>query len=104
MIKSAVSLLLVFAFTLISATQILHIHTMENDTEIAQKESGSLSEKCGICDYIFHKQGKEIVLTAPYAFAVPLPKAVVIASGVFAGIYKFTLQGFTNKGPPSILA
>lgn len=104
MIKSAISLLLVLAFALISVAQILHSHALENDTETIQKESVSLSEKCGICDYIIHKQGKEVVLTAPYAFAVPLPEAVVITSGVFAGIYKFTLQGFTNKGPPAILA
>ncbi|RZK21296.1 MAG: hypothetical protein EOO86_01490 [Pedobacter sp.] len=100
----AIGLLLIFTFVFISFVQIIHAHN-NNDTEHVadQKESISFSEKCSVCDYIFHKHGKDILLPLPFSISFPLPKANTCSTGVFVGNYKFTLQGFTNKGPPAIV-
>ena len=101
----AIGFLLVFTFVFISFVQIIHAHNNNNNDieHVAdQKESGSFSEKCSVCDYIFHKHGKDVALPLPFFIYFSLPKANTCSTGVFVGNYKFTLQGFTNKGPPSI--
>lgn len=99
----AISFLLVFTFLFISFIQIIHAHSKNDIEHVAdQKESITFSEKCSVCDYIFHKHGKDIVLPLPFSISFPLPTGNISNTGVFVGNYKFTLQGFTNKGPPAI--
>lgn len=99
--SQALSLLLIFLFLFISAAQILHTH----DGQIKIEQSGNqnnLDQKhdCKVCDYLLDHPSKQLFLTHPPLTAVPLPEVVLVSTGVFARIYKFTLQGFTNKGPP----
>ncbi|KEQ28477.1 hypothetical protein N180_02255 [Pedobacter antarcticus 4BY] len=102
LISKAGCLLLVVLFLFISAAQILHTHGYKVQTEHAT-DNNSLDQSgdCKVCDYFIHHHGKQIFLNYPPLIAIPVPEIVVISSGVFARIYKFTLQGFTNKGPPA---
>jgi hypothetical protein len=99
----AIGLLLVFTFVFISFAQIVHAHH-NGDIEhvVDQKESVAFTEKCSVCDYIFHKHGKDVVIPPPFFISFPLPNTNTCNTGVFVGNYKFTLQGFTNKGPPAL--
>lgn len=97
-----VSLLMAFVFMAITAVQAFHKHTYpsladnDDDTEYVYS-----SEKCAVCDYIVHKQTNHAHLSYPPVMGIPVTKAVTLLSKSFAGTYKFTLQGFTNKGPPA---
>lgn len=95
-------LLLMALFLFISAAQILHTHGYKVQTEHAgDSDNLDQSVDCKVCDYFIHHHSKQIFLTYPPLIAIPVPEIVVISTGVFARIYKFTLQGFTNKGPPA---
>jgi len=97
----AVSALLIFTFSFISVIQIIHNHNTDEVEQVGnQKDNISFTEKCSVCDYLAHKHGKEILLPLPFSISYPLPKANLLNTGTFLANYKFTLQGFTNKGPP----
>jgi hypothetical protein len=63
-------------------------------------ESVSQANPCQFCDYLAHIQGKQLffVYAAVLVLAISLP--ISFQPHSFVGNYKFTLQGFTNKGPP----
>jgi len=98
--------LLVMLFLSISVAQIFHSHskvaavehTHHHDQD--QQDQVSAADKCLICDYLAHQQSKEFYISHPLVLNVPLPDAITLNSNVFVGNYKFSLQGFTNKGPP----
>jgi hypothetical protein len=101
----AVSFLLIILFLSISVVQIFHSHKTVIKTEQSDEESdGLVTEKCKICDFIIHKHGKAIHLSYTPVISAPLPEPVSYNTFSYIGNYKFTLQGFTNKGPPSLLA
>lgn len=97
-----VSLLMVIVFMAITAFQAIHKHgypslnDQDKDTEYVYS-----SEKCTVCDYIVHKQAHYAHFDNLPVIGIPVTKAVTLLSKSFAGTYKFTLQGFTNKGPPA---
>lgn len=95
------SFMLTLLFLFISAAPALHSH--HGVSKAGQVEEDSVyhtSDKCQVCDYCTHRQGKEFYLPFPSALSAPKPEPVTLSFRVYAGIYKFTLQGFTNKGPP----
>jgi hypothetical protein len=97
--------MLVILFLSTIFIQALHNHNSSLNTASSQDEQyTSLSEKCKICDDYHHKQEKEAVQVYQTALIVALPDSVDLGTRVLGGIYKFTLQGFTNKGPPAIIA
>ena len=99
------SFLLVILFLSTILIQSLHNHTSSFNASSSQdKQYTSLAEKCKICDDYHHKQEKEAVLIHQTTLIVAIPDSVDLGARVLGGIYKFTLQGFTNKGPPAILA
>ena len=88
----------------IPLAQLLHHH--ENSTIEYVNQDGKASfnksvEKCQLCDYLTQQHGKEFLLSHPTLLNQPLPQAIKIGAIVIAGNYTFTLQGFTNKGPPA---
>ncbi len=99
----AVAVLIFGVFFLITAVQAFHNHNTtslplnDDDTEYVYS-----SEKCFICYYVIHKQSHQLHLAYPPVLIKPVTKAVTLLSRSYAGIYKFTLQGFTNKGPPAV--
>lgn len=97
------SLLLVALFLFISAAQILHNHLdKHNDLHesCGDHDQLQLLDKCAVCDYYHHIQDKQIFLHYLPVLVVALPKAITVNTYVFVGNYKFSLQGYTNKGPP----
>lgn len=99
-----VSVLLVVVILGISIGQALHSHKSIIKTEQSgEEDSGSLTEKCSICEFYLHKHGKELNLSYPPVYIAPVIEPAVLNSDCYIGNYKFTLQGFTNKGPPSII-
>lgn len=96
--------LLVMLFLSISVAQIFHSHpkvaAMEQ-THDHDNDQLSAADKCMICDYLAHQKSKEFYINHPVVLSVPLPDAITLNSNVFVGNYKFSLQGFTNKGPPT---
>ncbi|MBS7563888.1 hypothetical protein KHS38_05680 [Mucilaginibacter sp. Bleaf8] len=103
----ALACLMVVLFVSISVVQAFHSHTRvvkteQSDDDGTDEEYVFASDKCKLCDYYAHKHGSELHVSYPPVLTVPMPKAVTLGHRVYAGIYKFTLQGFTNKGPPII--
>lgn len=104
-LRQVVSLLLVALFLSISLLPAFHHHqkitgTAQSDDQDALNVK---ENKCLICEYYAHSTGKEMYLSYPPMLDVPLPKPIVLGMKVSARIYKFTLSGFSNKGPPLFL-
>lgn len=107
--KQGASFLLVLLFLVLSAAPVLHDHNEGHvnpkEQQKGAKQSGTqeqlqLSDKCSICDYYHHIQGKQIfshyLLELPEIFS----KVISTSPHLLTGNYKITVQGFTNKGPP----
>ena len=100
-----VSLLMVILFISITMVQVFHTHDDGVNTEHSEK--GDISypvEKCKICDFNVHKQSETTYSTYPPILVTPLPTLITHNTRSYIGNYKFTLQGFTNKGPPGLLS
>jgi len=97
------SLLLVILFLSISVIQALHSHKFIVQYEQSADSSNETvfeANHCKICDYLIHKQNKYffIVYAAVLVLAVSWPSS--FPPHRLVDNYKFSLQGFTNKGPP----
>lgn len=99
------SLLLMLLFLSISAAPVFHDHKHSHTTQhvdCGSEEKTQLIDKCAICDYCHHVQGKQILLFYPQQSAILKAEVTTLDTRVLSSNYKFTLQGFTNKGPPSL--
>ncbi len=94
--------LLMMLFLAIPLVQTLHSHHKGNVyTKISTEKSiSNAAEKCLICDYIAEIKGKQILMAYPPVINVPANVCTVLNTFVYTRIYKFTLQNFSNKGPP----
>ena len=95
--------LLILLMLSIPFTQILHHHV--NDSVEYTEHSGKTiisktANHCDLCDYLKHNHSKDF-LPSYTSLSMPLPQPIKIRANVIAGNYTFTLQGFTNKGPPA---
>jgi len=100
-----ISFLMVILFISMPLLQAFHTHDSGVNTE--QSDQGDISyavEKCKICDFYLHKQSETIYSTYPPVMVMPLPTLITHNTQHYIGNYKFTLQGFTNKGPPGLLS
>jgi hypothetical protein len=97
------SLMLILLFLSITVVQAFHRHDRVVKTEQSSGDEDTVSsaEHCKLCAYLTHKQGKQLFFTYPPVIVLPLPQPISYSTAVFLGNYKFTLQGFTNKGPPA---
>lgn len=101
--SKVISLALALVFFFITAVQAFHNHTFQPANDDADgQEYVFASEKCSVCDYVIHKQTDHAQHSYPPVLVAPVTKPVTLLSRYYAGIYKFTLQGFTNKGPPAV--
>ena len=98
------SLMLVLLFLSIAIVQSFHRHDQIVKTEQSSSDDDTISDsdQCHLCDYFTHKQGKQLFLTYLPVIVLSLPEPVSYSTEIFLGNYKFTLQGFTNKGPPRL--
>jgi len=96
------SMLLIMLFLSISISQLLHTHKVfASEKENITGDSVSAVEKCEICDFIIHKQSKHIPVYISESLIVRSPVEVSYNRDSCVCNYEFTLQGFTNKGPPT---
>ncbi|WP_300603971.1 hypothetical protein [Niabella sp.] len=85
--------------------QLLHQHHYENKVMLEKKEAlvKMIADHCKICDQIQH--GVSYDGSVPdIQIATPIAAIPVHGGRYYIGFYKFTLQGFTNKGPPAAMA
>ena len=97
------SMLLVMLFLSTSILQLAHNHrSLASEKEISTSDSVSALEKCEICDFIIQKQSKHLpAYFSPYMIVLS-PVEITYNCNSCICNYEFTLQGFTNKGPPTL--
>lgn len=97
--------LLTILFLTIPLVQTLHSHHSEDFSKAnTEKSITSATEKCLICDYTAEIKGKQIFVVQPPIINIPTNVCATLNTFVYTRIYKFTLQNFSNKGPPSLLS
>jgi hypothetical protein len=97
------SLLLVTLFLSISVIQALHSHKSSAQFEQSSDNSDetvSEANPCQLCDYLAHIQNKQLFIAYAAVLVLAISVPISFQPHSFVGNYKFTLQGFTNKGPP----
>ena len=101
-IPKLISGLLLLLFAYVHCFQAFHSHKEASvSTNSAEEQQYQPStEQCKICNYFAHCRHDALAVTYWLTLSIPLTKAVELNSSVYARIYKFTLQGFSNKGPP----
>ena len=96
------SMFLVLLFLSISILQLVHVHQASDpEKENIATDAVSAVEKCEICDFIIHKQSTHILSFTVGDLIVLSPVKVSYNCHSCICNYEFTLQGFTNKGPPA---
>jgi hypothetical protein len=93
-------MLLVMLLLLVFAFPVIHSHHNDAPTKHTEKQITVASKKCPICSFLSHQKHQKYLIPIDHPFVKPVRTYITILPGVFAGVYKFTLQGFTNKGPP----
>ncbi|WP_295121192.1 hypothetical protein [uncultured Chitinophaga sp.] len=97
---SLLLLVLLFSGTVIQAS---HFHHQVDVTEQCPGDDVMNNvDDCFVCDHYTQQAGKELFYAHPPVLDVPLPEPVQQNGRTYARIYKFTLQGFSNKGPPAL--
>jgi hypothetical protein len=96
------SVLLVGLVLSLSIIPLLHSH---NDDQRSLKSStttySKAIEKCEICDFLMHKQQKEFLINSFQALQIPFSTNAAKSADRPVALCKFSLPGFTNKGPPA---
>ncbi|SFH19683.1 hypothetical protein SAMN04489864_106176 [Pedobacter insulae] len=101
-----VSYFMVLLFLAFPIVQVVHWHahaskiTTHNDSKLV---IDNIAEQCKICDFLAHKQLKEFHMSNSIELVVPIVQPVKTCTNLISGNYTFTLNGFTNKGPPTPL-
>ncbi len=96
------SMLLVMLFLSISILQLAHAHrAFAAEKENTTADEVAAAENCEICDFIIHKQSKHLPAYLPQTAVLLSPVRVAYPCDSCICNYEFTLQGFTNKGPPN---
>jgi len=98
------SLLLILLFMFVAVSPLLHHHKhshAEAEVSANQKETVHFTDECAVCDYYHHIQGQQILLYHPPLETILNTVVITLDNRVLISNYKFTLQGFTNKGPPT---
>jgi len=63
-------------------------------------ETVAEANSCQLCDCLVHKQSKQLLIVYAALLVIAVPDPVTFQPHNSASDYKFTLQGFINKGPP----
>mgnify|MGYP006198611905 CR=1 FL=1 len=106
-LKQLSACLLLLLFLAMPTLQLFHFH--DQATELSSQTDvktvvDKLSEQCKLCDFLAHKQLKEFHITNPVELATPIVQTAKTGKNFIAINYAFTLNGFTNKGPPTTIS
>jgi hypothetical protein len=100
-IKSTLAVWLMVLFMGTSFFQIFHHHQHPaNDKHDHQTSIQKWVKGCEVCDYLAHHHTTPILTSHHFDLTPPIKSLTAFAGRYYIGCYKFTLQGFTNKGPP----
>ncbi|WP_207423070.1 hypothetical protein [Desertivirga brevis] len=97
---SAFLLLLFLCVHLVEVFHAPHNSTDCSTGDNTEQRYTVADQNCKICDYLAHTRQGPFSVSTSIVLSIPLPKAIEVSGRVVARIYKFTLQGFSNKGPP----
>ncbi|HMR84903.1 MAG TPA: hypothetical protein PKE30_17275 [Niabella sp.] len=88
------------------AVQGFHSHHPKQVTceHAVQDTLTSYSAPCTICDHFQYRNHSDIPFLSHIEITPLLPTVPIHGGRYYIGFYKFTLQGFTNKGPPAGIA
>ncbi|MES2650573.1 MAG: hypothetical protein V4663_02480 [Bacteroidota bacterium] len=102
--KSILAVWLMMLFVGTSFIQIFHHHHQDlpSQTHNNQTSIQKWAKSCEVCDYLAHHHAVPILNAHHFELTPPIKSTATFAGRYYIGCYKFTLQGFTNKGPPSI--
>jgi hypothetical protein len=99
--KKSATMLMLMIFLFVSVFQIFHHHEkllkLDNKHEISVQK---LVKSCEVCHYIHNHHAVSLLTDHHYTVLKPVALASVLGGRYYIGSYKFTLQGFSNKGPP----
>ncbi|WP_162618701.1 hypothetical protein [Pedobacter yulinensis] len=88
-----------------SFIQVFHAHNNADRTELSRQQDATyLVDKCAVCDLHVHKQEDSLPVACTAVLKAPSASPLSHGRYICIGNYKFTLQGFTNKGPPYIVS
>ncbi|MEJ7558437.1 MAG: hypothetical protein WKF66_09035 [Pedobacter sp.] len=93
-------MILVMLLGFVFAVPVFHAHYNEGLVEHTEKEIESEIKKCPICTILTHYQHEKYLISGRQLLTAPVRTFTVKLPEVILGIYIFTLQGLTNKGPP----
>ncbi len=100
-VKNILAIWLVMIFVGTSLFQIFHHHKHHADHKHSNETSVQKWVKsCEVCDYLAHLHAVPILTAHHFELVPPVKSTAAFAGRYYIGFYKFTLQGFTNKGPP----
>jgi hypothetical protein len=96
--------LLALLFIAIPMLPLLHSHGQT--TDIVTSTEGEtpvvkITGRCKLCHFLAHKQIKDYQLEDAFEVVVPILLHITANTTLVAINYSFTLNGFTNKGPPA---
>lgn len=82
-----------------------HEHDKQIHSFAKSKTSVIAKDDCKICEYSAHHHFNQALTSPTFTFDFKVPELPQISYGGYSiSFYQFTLQGFTNKGPPVVLA
>lgn len=95
--------LMILIFASMPIIQLVHSH--EQTVEIVSSIDGKPAlntaiEQCKLCDFFVHKQIKDYHIENPTELVIPIVQPIKACTNLISVNYTFTLNGFTNKGPP----
>jgi len=103
-VKSILAIWLMILFIGTSFFQIFHHHHQDLPSHKYSNQTSihKWVKSCEICDYLSHHHAVPILNVHHFELTPPIKSTAAFAGRYYIGCYKFTLQGFTNKGPPTI--
>lgn len=100
------SMMLILLFFSIATAPLFHHHEHSHIHEHANAgdELIQMADKCALCDYYHHVSKQQMLLFYPQLTVILNTDTIKLDNRLLISNYKFTLQGFTNKGPPALIS
>ncbi|SDD69806.1 hypothetical protein SAMN04488024_107134 [Pedobacter soli] len=104
--KRVLAVWLMILFVVTSFFQIFHHHHQDLPTHRNNNQTSVKKwvKSCEVCNYLAHHHAEAILTAYHLELAAQIKPSAPFAGRYYIGCYKFTLQGFTNKGPPAIIS